>query len=679
MNKYITYQELLVTTTNCLATLRKACARMEMEEQAKAISKMQEHLKNHTFRVGIIGGGRRGKSTVINALLGEKIVPVDVLPTTAAIIRIVWGERPHAVVHFKEKTGLSPKEIHLEELDKYVTTLTPEAEEMASKVEEAVVYYPCEYCKNGVEIVDTPGLNNETRLDQIAESVIPSLDAVIMVLVPGYSVSRSDYCFIQNKLLFRGLDRVIFVVNKIDTIRRQSERVRAVGGIRDAIKEKVLAKTESMYGRDSEEYNEVTKTLAGISVFGVSAADALDGRLENDEELLRASGFTEFESELARIFTEERGLLELSSPVGLILSRVKELESAVAMRTNALGMKAEEFSSKQKEAMERIKAQREEKEAKVKEVKELAESTPIALAPMVEKAYASIEDEMVSYVKEYTISPKISTSKEAMENFKGGFSQGSDESLEMVLVENIELIKNEIRKRVQEVIENQQVFSKQLTVSLEDVVNLISNTDYNLDGKGWAYVFLEHVPVKNYTNFIPMVVSKWEGREIVDRLINRVLIVGGYPVVGNPQHNFLNLFPRHLRHPLTGQRIQWIRSQLVQSVRDFVSSLSKQRTFEKWLEETSEKTFGKLSTCLEQEAEQALQGMHDTLVKIEVDLAKSETNKKAILDDLQMTKDDVINILKEIKPIRDKLEVTLNSPSTLISGKDKIKIVNQDT
>ena len=104
-----------------------------------------------------------------------------------------------------------------------MTKLDEEKEAQAAKVEEAVVYYPCKFCQNGVDIVDTPGLNDDERMTRITEEIIPKLDVVIMVLVPDNPFSISEADFVLNKLMTSDLGRLLFLVNKIDTVRPASD------------------------------------------------------------------------------------------------------------------------------------------------------------------------------------------------------------------------------------------------------------------------------------------------------------------------------------------------------------------------------------------------------------------------------------------------------------------------
>ena len=68
-DNYQGYQSMVTDVVTALTDLTKNCQSLEMEGKAQELQKMSDHLKNHIFSVGIMGEFKRGKSTVINALL----------------------------------------------------------------------------------------------------------------------------------------------------------------------------------------------------------------------------------------------------------------------------------------------------------------------------------------------------------------------------------------------------------------------------------------------------------------------------------------------------------------------------------------------------------------------------------------------------------------------------------
>ena len=84
-----------------------------------------ELIKTKKYHVAVVGEFRRGKSSLINAMLGLKVLPADVTPTTATINRITFGTEPQVTICYKDGgTELIP----IEELKNYVTKQTVEME-----------------------------------------------------------------------------------------------------------------------------------------------------------------------------------------------------------------------------------------------------------------------------------------------------------------------------------------------------------------------------------------------------------------------------------------------------------------------------------------------------------------------------------------------------------------------
>ena len=121
---YISYQNMLTTVTTGIAELGNICNDLEMAEQEKSLEQVRDRLQNHIFSVGIMGEFKRGKSTVINALLEQPIVPADILPCSATLNYVRWSPEKRAEIHFIDG---NVKTVPVEELSKYVTKITEES------------------------------------------------------------------------------------------------------------------------------------------------------------------------------------------------------------------------------------------------------------------------------------------------------------------------------------------------------------------------------------------------------------------------------------------------------------------------------------------------------------------------------------------------------------------------
>lgn len=154
---------------------------------AESIRETLEKTAEEHFEVAIVGEFKRGKSTLINAMLGQEVLPADVLPATATLNRVTYSEEPYVQVEYKN--GKSER-VDINKLEDYVTKLTAESEERAETVKEATVYYDTEFCKNNVDIIDTPGLNDDDQMTNVTLSILPKIDAAVFV-ISANSLSHS--------------------------------------------------------------------------------------------------------------------------------------------------------------------------------------------------------------------------------------------------------------------------------------------------------------------------------------------------------------------------------------------------------------------------------------------------------------------------------------------------------
>ncbi len=175
-----------------------------------SLAALRDRLDAARLRVLVVGEAKRGKSTLVNALLGRDLLPTGVTPLTAVATTLTYGsDRDLDVVFEDGRTERHP----LTALDDLVTERgNPENTRGVASVTARV---DAPILARGVEIVDTPGAGSVyTQNTSAADSVLPSMDAAIFVLTADPPVSASE-----RDLLGRvdGLSVATFVVlNKAD-------------------------------------------------------------------------------------------------------------------------------------------------------------------------------------------------------------------------------------------------------------------------------------------------------------------------------------------------------------------------------------------------------------------------------------------------------------------------------
>lgn len=136
---------------------------LDMKGWVDTINNLQKRVESDNFKVLVVGEFKRGKSTFINALLGEEILPSYAKPCTAIINEIKWGETRRAMLHFnndENENNKPPQEIPIDEVEEYVVIKDGVDQKQAihdTPYEKVEIFWDLDLCKNGVEIIDSPG------------------------------------------------------------------------------------------------------------------------------------------------------------------------------------------------------------------------------------------------------------------------------------------------------------------------------------------------------------------------------------------------------------------------------------------------------------------------------------------------------------------------------------------
>ncbi|MDD6231799.1 MAG: dynamin family protein [Frisingicoccus sp.] len=230
----------------------------------------QKRVSDNVFRVGIVGEFMRGKSSLIDAILGKEVIPTDYcLPSEAIPTYIAYGEQPRALVGFTDESGKPPLEIPVEQLENYLKTThwTQCGSEKA-----ITIYYPSDICKNHVEMMEIPGINYGFGSSFFCQN-LPYLDAVVFMMSYTSLLSCSEVRILCEYLLPTYGSQIMFVISKMDQVRRK-DRERVEHLIRKQLRG-FLEDVSVLYGTDSDEYRNAQVITDPENIHFVSAVQAL--------------------------------------------------------------------------------------------------------------------------------------------------------------------------------------------------------------------------------------------------------------------------------------------------------------------------------------------------------------------------------------------------------------------
>ncbi len=681
---YTSYHGKVAEVNTALTEMSKLCGQLELEESQKTIEASRHKLTSHKFSVGIMGEFKRGKSTVINALLGQEIMPADILPCSATMNRVTYDLQPHAQVI---KNDGSVIDIPVDKIEEYVTKTNDENAHRAEMVDEAIVYFPCQFCQNGVDIVDTPGLNDDDRMDKISEETIPKLDAVIMVIVPGAPFSKSEAEFVRNKLMGSDLGRLMFLVNKIDTI-RPKERERAVEDIRKRIQAAVLDKMSEIYGEQSNEYTDAKAKIGNIRIFPISAANALDARLEADTELLEESGIRKFEEALTYMLTTERGALELAAPLAVISRTATEVLKAAETRKNGLQLSAEEFEQRQQQAIGKIAEYRNSKKEETKRINAAAQEAKSNLLSQVNTFYNELEQDLYSAVE------KVSIDKKSLRQKAG--QQAATQKMQQIVSDTIKTkmtnFSERMHKQIMDALGEQAAQSADFTggiiaelhsdmvisfsaptdglkpksnssKAVGDIANVVFDAATTFLAGGALGSFGLAGLVKGYQEAGIKGAAVGMGAGVATTfgiaLLASPIGLTGLPfcLIAAAASGVTGKFAANLLFPPKGdQEYQTLMDNIRKQIKASVAQMRSSGELEQALNKRVETAFGSLATAMNEELEKALHDTEQTLDLIKQDLTKNAIQREQASQECDKIVASVKEILDQLSPVMQTIQ-----------------------
>jgi GTP-binding protein EngB required for normal cell division len=308
---------------DALAAALSAVAALGTARDREQLMAVRDRIASQRLRVLVAGEAKRGKSTLVNALLDRTVLPAAVTPLTAVPTTVRYGDDPRTEVFFAD----GHEEKHsLAALEDLVTERGNPGNRRG--LQRVIAYVDAAVLTDGVELVDTPGTGSVFTWDtQAAYDALETMDAAIFVLTADPPISASERDLLRRVAT---LSVTTFVVlNKVDRLDR-AELVEA---------------SEFTSRVTAEASGDADGTALTGTVYPMSARAALTPAGD--------AGFNVFAADFAAYLKERRiGDLRLSAAVqtrriaSSLLDEVELTRRAAQMRAGDAATRVEEFGAR---------------------------------------------------------------------------------------------------------------------------------------------------------------------------------------------------------------------------------------------------------------------------------------------------------------------------------------------
>lgn len=373
-----------------------------LDNLRQRLTERAHKLRDNRFTILVVGEFKRGKSTVLNAMLGQRVLPQKVTPCTAIVTLIRYGEPPSIEVIFDDgKTAtLTPDEfkqkyeLKVEDTAWQGDVTSNNNDELENQfldrfgnIKEAVISYPLALCRDGVELVDSPGLGEHPARERRVIEFLTKADAIVMVLSATQLLNQRELRFITHTLAPLGKrHNLFFLINRWNQILEglvnpdDPEEVSREFAEQEKLIDARLKPLCRVDGND----------LSAKRIFRINALGALQERLATmpNAAKLRETNVPAFEDALANFLREERHRARQLSDGTLVRETRAALKKFVDVQKTILNKPVEELKKKHAELQPKLQM--------LRDVAQQIDNSLTAKASVVSQALCNSFDEYAS-------------------------------------------------------------------------------------------------------------------------------------------------------------------------------------------------------------------------------------------------------------------------------------------
>ena len=307
-----------------LANLAEQFNSEQIRDEARSAA---ERIVEGRFYVACVGQFKRGKSTLLNALIGEAVLPSGVVPVTAVPTILRFGESHGARVRLRSGEWT---EIDVGEIEDYVSEArNPENSKEVAGLE---VFVPSRLLAEGMCLVDTPGLGSVFAGNTAAtHAFLPHVDAAVVVIGADPPIAGDELALVEN--VAKDVPDILFVLNKADRV-TGPERDAAVSFARQVLQERLGRTVPAIFEISALEQLE----HGGSQRDWAQLVDALERLVERSgRRLVRDAAHRSvrrLSGQLLAVIKEERDAL--TRPFEESEKRISQLREVVAQAEQSL-------------------------------------------------------------------------------------------------------------------------------------------------------------------------------------------------------------------------------------------------------------------------------------------------------------------------------------------------------
>ncbi len=254
---------------------------MDIANQIQNLKKMAENFNRKTlvtelealfakhreerFYVAVLGMFKRGKSTIINALLNQRILPSAVIPVTSIITLIEHSDLTSAKINFSNG-AVESKDISM--VEEFIAEEKNPGNE--KKIDFVKIFHSASILKY-ISIVDTPGMGSVLpHNSQTIRSIIPKIDTAPYVLSADMPITQTDIDFIKD--FKQDVLKILFVLNKVDLLNEEDllkmikHNLRALNSITDVGQDELITISARFYDKPEGNINQLSSRLIDLAL-----------------------------------------------------------------------------------------------------------------------------------------------------------------------------------------------------------------------------------------------------------------------------------------------------------------------------------------------------------------------------------------------------------------------------